>query len=389
MTIPDSPATVVYFDHTGRLGGGERSLLDLLARIDRALVRPLVVTGQPGNLVAEFEGAGVPVRVLGLDRDLASASRRFPGRLALALTRPGPFFDAARKLARILRGERARILHTNSQKAHWIGLVAGRLARVPVVWHFRDILEPAPLALASAVGTRFAAATLAISEAVREALGRGPRVRVVPNGISLDRGPVAAPELAAGAPGPLVGMVSQLARWKGPEVFLEAAARIGRERTDVRFVLVGGVLFPESEGNYERELRERAVSLGLEGRLFFAGPVGDARAWIGSFACLVHPPVRPEPFGRVVLEAMAAGVPVVASRAGGVVELVSDGETGILVPPGDAPAHARAVLSLLADPERARAMGRRGREVAAARFSIDRTVGAVMEIYRELLGRSR
>ncbi len=376
--------TVVYFDHTGRLGGAERSLVDLTTRLDRSLVRPVVVVGGDGPLTGTLRRSGVAARVLPIDPWISGASRGRPLALLARALRPGPFLSAARGLARVLEEEGASLLHTNSQKAHWIGLLAARLARRPVVWHFRDILEPGLLRWVSRGGSRLTTATIAISGAVRETLcvaGAGARIVVVHNGIA------ARPARSPRTQGPpRVGMVGQLARWKGPEVFLEAAALVAGSRPDVRFSLVGGVLFPEAEGDYEAVLRRRAVELGVADRVRFEGPVDDAGALMDSFDVLVHPPIRPEPFGRVLVEAMLAGLPVVASTAGAAGEIAVEGETGRIVPDGRPGELAGAVLDLLADPERAAAMGAAGRRRALDRFSIERTVEGVQAVYRSILG---
>jgi len=189
------------------------------------------------------------------------------------------------------------------------------------------------------------------------------------------------------ASAPLVGFVSRLDPWKGVEVFLRAAAIVAAERDDVRFAIWGGSL--PGHKAYRDELLSLAFELDLTRRLIFAGWSTPDRMpeVMAAIDVLVHTSVRPEPLGLSLMEAMAAGRPVVASRAGGVLETVLDGETGLLVAPGDVDGVARALLELLADPGRAKEMGEAGRRRALALFGMPAHARAVEAIYDDV-GRS-
>jgi glycosyltransferase involved in cell wall biosynthesis len=243
-----------------------------------------------------------------------------------------------------------------------------------------------------AAAGRWAARVVAVSGAVRDAwtaAGLSPeRVVVVPNGVDLAEGraaPGAAErravrrELGVAEGTPLVATVSVLRPGKGLEVLVAAAPAVLAAHPRARFAVVG-------DGPARPELEARTA----------AGGVGEALAWTGfrrdvpallAAADLFVLPSLDDAFPTAILEAMAAGLPVVATRAGGIPEIVDDGATGLLVPPGDAAALARAVSALLADPAARRALGEAGRRRAGERFSTAAWLGRLQRVYGEALGR--
>ncbi|MBE0477485.1 MAG: glycosyltransferase family 4 protein [Coriobacteriia bacterium] len=228
-----------------------------------------------------------------------------------------------------------------------------------------------------------------VSEAVAEEwAARGmPREKLVTIPSAIDvaavqaaaRAEVGLPAPVSGAEGPLVGMVGRLQDVKGGEVFVRAAALIAAEEPASRLLVVGA--------GPERDRLERlAAELIPPGRLAFTGAVSPAAPYTARLDVLAVPSLS-EGLGHSAMEGMALGVPVVASRVGGLPEVVEDGVTGLLVPPSDPNALAGAILTLLADPERARRMGEAGRVRAAERSSSARLVKAHLDLYRRLLDR--
>lgn len=386
--MPEEPVRILYLDHTGELGGAERVLLDVLPRLDRARVEPILAASPEGELLDRARGLGIEVVPLGLDEAARTLSREAWGHDPLSFVwRARGYLNEARRLAAVMRERRVDAVHTNTLKAHVLGGMAARLARRPLVWHMHDLpstrgdtrnlldhtarfTRPDIVAVSAAVAAD-------LSPAVRA------RTRVVHNGLDL-----AAFDRAATRPdpplplppgdGPVVGAMSYLIPWKGHEVFLRAMKRMLEARPELRFVIVGEPIFQWRD---ERDRLEAiARELGVADRVAFAGHREDAPAVLGAFDLFVMPSLF-EPFGRVLIEAMAAARPIVASRAGGVPEIVVDGETGLLVPPGDDAALAEAVLALLADPARAARLGEAGRRRVAASFSLDAQVAGLMAAY--------
>jgi glycosyltransferase involved in cell wall biosynthesis len=173
--------------------------------------------------------------------------------------------------------------------------------------------------------------------------------------------------------------------WKGLDDFIEAAAIVARARPQARFVIAGGPI--EGLEAYEQTLTSLARDRGLDGVLHFAGwrYSPDAMpAFYQSLDICVLPSREAEPFGLVVLEAMASARPVIATAHGGPLEIVRDGETGVLVEPRNPGAMASAIVALVDDPARASAMGRAGRERVIAEYDIDRTVEQLQVLYGEV-----
>lgn len=392
-------------------------LLDLLAEF-RAC-RPgwslKVILGDDGPLFGAVSALGVACDVLpmpgrlaalgdaGLDLSRGGVGGGALGRLALAGRGTGAALAASgylRRLRRAVRAEAPDLVHTNGMKAHVLGARAAP-RRVPVVWHLHDY--PGSRAVMGRLlrwSARRGVRGVAVSRSVAaDAAGvLGPRVPVdlVYNAVDLARfapgpGDGAWLDARAGLPpaaaGTLrVGLVATYARWKGHEVFLEAAGRLSGG-PPARFFVVGGPLYRSAGSQYTAdELRAAADRLGLAGRVGFVGHQDEPSAVYRALDVVAHASTRPEPFGRVIVEAMACGRAVVASRAGGAVELFEDGVSALGCPPGDPGALAAALARLIADPEARRALGASGRAEAVARFGRDRLAGEWSRVYRDALG---
>jgi glycosyltransferase involved in cell wall biosynthesis len=392
------PRRILFLDHTGALGGGEIALLNLVTHLDASRYQPVVVLFADGPLRGRLAAAGVESHVLPLDPGVGDARKDALGLPSILQVRRAVTAAAfCVRLAALLRRLRGDLVHANSLKSDVLGGVAARLAGLPVVWHVRDRIAddylPRPVAAAfRALARALPDHVIANSAATRATLvGTGPAAgrrrsaaccTVVHDGTVL---PPAGPPAAGGgwaAGGPRVGLVGRIAPWKGQDVFLRAAAEVRRRFPAARFLVVGGALFGEAD--FERRVRSLAAELGLGDAVAFTGFRADAAALIAGLDVLVHASVVGEPFGQVIIEGMAAGKPVVATRGGGVPEIVADGETGLLVPMGDAAAMAAAVARLLADPAAAREMGRRGRRRAAERFAIAGTARGVERVLDRL-----
>lgn len=308
------------------------------------------------------------------------------------------------RLVRVIRRRGIALVHTNSALIADPALAA-RAAGVPHLWHLREQMGrdglfrfwlPEPL-LARTFKALSQAVVVNSRETRRlfERTGTAEGVEVVYNGVRVE-GFAATPAAAAlrqrwqgEEPRALVGMVAHLtSRMKRHDLFLRIAAELAG--CDARFVLVGQD--PEQRGGYRteleyaRELSRLAAELGLGDRLLRAGEQRDVAAVMNALDVLVHPSER-ESFGRVAIEAMAAGKPVVAAASGGLGEIVVDGETGFSVAGDDPAAWAAPVARLLADEELRRRMGEAGRERARQVFSLDVTVERLDAIYRRLVAR--
>ncbi|MBC7224879.1 MAG: glycosyltransferase family 4 protein, partial [Anaerolineae bacterium] len=336
------PWRVLYVDHADLMGGAEQSLLLLLRHLDRDQVEPLLACGEDTPLARAAREAGVPVAEvpMGQLRD-----RRVPWAPAVRLAQGGKI------LARLARAFGADLLHANVARAAAYAAWASVRAGVPLVWHVRDVHDtrrPDEWLLVQAL-SRVAEGIVCISRATARPLPAvaRPKVRVVPNGLDPAQFDLARAEPQAlrarwgAAPEEVwVGAVGWLAPWKQVEHVVEMAQRVAQECPEARFVVVGEAAAPRY-APYVASLKTRArEALGERMRFVGALPAEAMPSVMAALDLLVHT-ARAEPFGRVLVEAMAMERPVVAYADGGVPEVVSDGETGCLVPPGDVDALAR------------------------------------------------
>ncbi len=299
-------------------------------------------------------------------------------------------------LYRLVRAWRPHVVHTHTAKAGLLGRLAARAAGVPTVVHtfhghvLRGYFSPAKTALFRRLEKRLAAASdalVAVSESVKQDLvdlgvARPEKIRVVPLGLDLAHLAAELPRgglrCEAGVPeeAPLVGMVGRLVPIKDVPTFLQAARLVRGERADARFALVG-------DGEERPALESLCRELGLAEAVTFFGWRRDLAAVYGDLDVVVNAS-RNEGTPVALIEALAAGRPVVATRVGGTPDLLGGGERGRLVPPGDPVALARAVLETLDQSEAARARAQAGRDHVLARHAADRLVRDVDALYREL-----
>jgi glycosyltransferase involved in cell wall biosynthesis len=379
---------IVYVDHCARLSGGELALLHLLQALDD--VDAHVILGEEGPLVRRLIDAGISVEVL----PLARAARHFPrGRVTPSGVRATTVVRASlytASLARRLRRLRPDLVHTNSLKAALYGGTAGRLAGIPVIWHVRDrvaddYLPSSAVRLVRMAAARIPTAVIANSHATLATLNDGSAVPrfVVPSPVAAPDGFGRQQERDGDRRDALrIGMVGRLAPWKGQHVFLDAFAQAFRDGSE-RLVIAGAPLFGEDA--YEAQLRRRVKALGLERRVDFTGFSEDVWSVLRDLDVLVHASVTPEPFGQVIVEGMAAGLPVVATGAGGPAEIVRDGVDGLLYPPGDSAALAARLRTLAADAGLRARLGAAARETARS-FTPDAAADGVMKVYDRVLG---
>jgi glycosyltransferase involved in cell wall biosynthesis len=377
MSVP-----VLLIDHAPAPGGAEQSLLLLLKHLDRSHWQPHLV-GVESQLLADAAAFGVAIHPQPLPR------------LRRSIRFPLDWFRVAQRIARLAGEVGAVLLHANTVRAAIYTALAARLAHRPFIWHMRDfwLSESEPGRLwADRLGKQLLCAgahtVIANSHSVAAHLPCPNRVTLIYNGIepeqfnpSLDGAPFRR-QHDIPFDVPIAGMVGRLRPWKGQATFLEAAALVHQAQPEVRFLIVGGDPF-QVDNDYAQHLRTLASGLGLDGRVTFTGQLADVRPALAAMDVFVHPGA-PEPFGLVNTEAMAMGKPVVGFAHGALPEIVMNGQTGLLVTPGDANGLAQATSTLLNDPEQAQAMGQAGRIRVAAKFDVRNTANLVSRLYKDL-----
>lgn len=372
--------------------GAERSMLALAPLLAGYGIDVTLGSPSGGDLEAEWHALGLARVPLDLPvhagiRPEDNANGR-PSAAALATE----VLTTARTALLVARAARPfQLIHSNSLWTHMDTALAGRLSRRPVVIELHDLVLPGLGRKLLGASARLAAATVAISTAVAGVVGDGKAsgVRIVPQAVDLRRffpgpaDPTIRQALTGDPGGLLVGIVGRIDPMKGIDVLVRAMAHLTGPAAKARLVVVGSPGL--DAGEYERRVRADAEQL-LGDRARFVGPLVQVPDVFRSLDVLVNASAA-EPFGLTVLEAQASGVPVVAASSGGILDFVTDDDNGLLVPPGDAGALARALARLIGDPELRVRLGRRGRETAEAAHGLDHRAGILAEIYRAVAAR--
>jgi len=367
-------------------------MLELLERLDRRAVAPVFASMSAGPVADAVAALGIPTRLFDAPEEIVSADRSDLSASPSAPVRLARRFKAAlpviREISAFLKSENISVIYTNSSKAHILGGLAGRRAKIRVIWHFRDYF-PGYTAkfFFSQIARHTADTVICNSEFTAGQFGGHGDCRVVLNGLPVER--VRATRSAATVKAELglpedckvAGTAGRLESWKGIHTFVRAAGALAVEFTDARFVVAGAPIY--GNPGYVDELKSLAASVGAADRVVFTGHRNDIFDVINAYDVYVHPSVQPEPFGRGIVEAMLLGKPVVASASGGPMEIVAGGSTGLFFLPGDTNHLVKSIASLLRDPERAAAFGAAGRRRAESLFNAHRSVKEIANIILE------
>jgi len=381
---------VLLVHNSADIYGASRSLLRMAGRLPGLGIHPTLLLPNDGPLAVLARNAQVPVKV---QHSLRVISRKIFHPMGLVRFLAGLPWAAA-ETARWIRQEGFSLVHTN------LGTVvssawSARMAGLPHVWHVRDWFQEfgALWRPYSRYILAFSQKVICVSQPIAAQFPPSSKVCVLHNGLDLAEFPPISTleraearrifgfedgEIVVGA----VGRIKFVR--KGQEYLLKAAQQLRARGFKLRILLAGGAA-PGSEEHIPR-MKALARDLGLEKAAVFAGELPNARPAYAAMDIMVLPSAQPEPFGGVVLEAMALQLPVVATEIGGSPEQVIPGETGFLVPPSDAQALAQQLEQLCANPMLRLQLGQAGRKRIARMLTLDHTMAGIAKIYREVLG---
>jgi len=376
---------ILIIDHTSALGGAELSLDGLVTAMPQERCHYTVALPGPGSLVDRLREKGIEVDLVPIEswRWWVKTPERT---LKFWLSIPLQLMSLARWL-KYLRARKPDIVHFNINRLVE-PVIAARILGIPSVMHYRDI--PSRISYRFVLGIKgfywlmhMVDCWIANSCATRYDILPFARIPIetIPNAIDLNHFDKMALNGTSDNRDRLLSlaMVAGLVPWKNHPDYIKLAKLICDKRENVRF-LIAGVGKPD----YTAKLKQIADDLLVNGRVEFLGFVENVPAFLQKVAMLIHTTDR-EPFGRVFVEAMAARRPVVAFDSGGASEIVVDGETGILVPPGDLDAMAQAVCQLLDDPATRQRIGEAGRMRVEKFYTIEKHFRAVDALYTNLL----
>lgn len=365
------------------LGGSHMSALLLIEGLEGSGYEPVIVVHEEGPLTDHLAGRGLPFELLPLSA--------YAGETPNAMTIAARMLRALPRLAGFLRRHGIDIVHGNDLRMNLTWSAAAKLTGRSFVWHQR--------ALPYSSSPRWRAVNLLadhvihISDAVARAMpaaGRTP-ASTVPNPVSPPRETpsrqaakaAVARELGFDPSARVIGLVGRLVRLKRADTFVMAGARLARRLAGAGFAFV---LLGQDEDGLVSDLRDLALSEGIENQVYFAGFRNPVEKWIRGMDVLMATSER-EGFGRTLIEAMALGTPVVAAAAAGHLEIIEHERTGLLVTPGDPDAFAAAAYRILTEPEFAADLSEAGRACALEHYTVERHVLRITPVYGSLLAR--
>lgn len=385
---PDSQIKVAFVDHSPEIGGAESSLLTFLRRMDKNQFNATVILTSEGLFSKRLREENIQVKVIYLPLTLIRLKRGNALKAFLFLAVylfPLQFFII--RLYFYLRKNKFDLILTNTIKAHFYGSLAARLCFIPVIWRFHDILSPtdfSPVLIQSIIffGKRFPTRILAVSDLARDYLMRdglkGDKIEVIFSGIDNERFEFKNTsrnirnEFDIGDNAKLVGCIGRIIPQKGQRSFLLAIPEVIKKYPETFFLIVGDAYLKEER--YKEELLEIIKKNKIEDHVKFTGFRYDIGNLIRSLDILIFPSVAPESFGLSVLEAMSLGKPVIASKVGGVCEIIEDGVNGMLIEPNHPEQITDRIIQLLSDKEMYHRMGWEAKEAVTRKFSLKRYV---------------
>ncbi|UCD71959.1 MAG: glycosyltransferase, partial [Syntrophobacterales bacterium] len=357
---------ILYLNPSPQLGGAEKSLLDLVRNLDKERYHPIVSCPAQGKFVEELGRIGVQVEIVPYHPRISELSRENgvnPTVLPLFVCWLTP---TVLRLKNLVKDKGVHLIVSNGIKCHFIGAFLSLVSKLPLIWHVRDVVEtPWLWWTLRAMGQLLPEKIVTNSEAVGRIFSGNERRETVYNGVDLASfspeigGFTLRTELKVGKDTTLIGTMGHLAPLKGFEELIEAVGWVVAQGFDVKLAVAGEAIYSGSP-RYKQRLISLVDSLGLNDTVFFLGFKEDIPELLASFDIFVLPS-RSEGFGRVNLEAMAMGKPVISTKVGGIPEVVLDGITGILVPPGNSRDLGHAIMRLLNDIQLRESFGKEGR----------------------------
>lgn len=373
MSATTRPRRVLYFNSWSTAhGGSATSLIDIATRLDRDRYEPLVVCPEPGDLPDRLEARGVPVIVQPVSR--------------FSKSQPWSFLKEIPGFVGLLRRREISLVHGNTASSRRSLLQAAAYSRVPYVQHVRNPVKSLRGQYGFYLANRIVTNSKNVAQPLLEDPALARKTVTIYNAVDLSSYDDRTDHRAAIGAGsrPIVGFVGQIVPRKGVTTLLQAVPLLQQRHPDVLLIIVGCA--PPGETDYEAECRRLVATLGLDGHVHWTGYRTDVPAWMRTFDVFALP-TRSEPFGKVVIEAMAAGRPVVASRVGGIPEIIEEPGLGTLITPDDPRELAAGIDRYFSDRAAAAATAAAGAASVRKRFGLEEMLQTLQQLYDEVLGR--
>ncbi|RKX98516.1 MAG: hypothetical protein DRP55_08140 [Spirochaetes bacterium] len=388
MSKQAMPTKILFLNHTAFLGGAEVMLIRLIKYLNRNLIEPIAIIAEEGPLVEQLRSYGVRSYIVPIDpRTLALKRDKYEMRFTKIVHTLNIYRKYVYKIANFAKSKGIDKIFCNNVRAQIYGTLAGYFSNIPVIWRFHDILSeydfiyPVRKLMSFLASRKIVVKILCVSQAVENSLRKegikGWKLQTIYNGIetfdkSTSKGKLRQ-QYGISTNTKLIGIIGRITLWKGQEIVIKAVSKVLKNGLDIVLLVVGSP-FSEEERKYEKNLRKLAKDLGLRRQIIFTGFRKDIPSVLKELDLVVHASLNPDPFPTVILEAMAAGRPVIASNCGGVPEMVQHEETGLLFPSGDSDRLAECIRYALSNEEKMRMWGQNARKQAFDKFSIEKYI---------------
>ena len=375
---------ILFLDQSGKPGGAELCLIDIAKPYRNDCKVGLFADGSFKDLLEKNQ---IPVEVL-TNKAIQVKKESSLGQGLASITQLAPLITKVVKIA-----QSYELIYANTQKALVVGAIASFFSRRPLVFHLHDILSPEHFSQTnrsiSVTLANRASLVIVNSQASKKAFieagGKADKVKIVYNGFDPQKYINKETEIQQVRKELeledkfIVGHFSRLAPWKGQHVLLEALAECPPE---VAVILVGDALFGEQD--YVKQLHQQIDALQLQNRVKFLGFRNDIPLLMSACNLVAHTSISPEPFGRVIVEAMLSGTPVVAAAAGGAVELVDSGTNGFLATPGNPQELTKIIETCLQNKQKTDNIAQTARNIASQRFHVVNINQQIAELLKQL-----
>lgn len=389
---------IAFLEEDAKIGGAEVNIFNLIRLLDKSKFDSCVICPCEGPVTERVQVLGGHFAIVKKTRTFSTSvwvlGKKFTNPLAL-LFNFFSFLPTALRLSVFLKKENIDVLHTNSMLAHFYGALAARVAGSQCLWHIQDIVNSRQFMgllrfCLNSFGGFFAHRLVAVSESVKSMFNGAAarKAMVVYNGADLEKfhpaisGKEIRNEFKIAVDDIVVGIVGRIVHWKGHKEFLYAASELKKTNLNIKFLIVGAATFGDAV--YFETIKKMAKKQGIADSVIFTGFRYDVPEIIAAMDICVHASSLPDPCPLVIFDYMAAGKPIVATKGGGVPEIVVNEETGLLVPMGDSDALKDAIFRIICDPAMGRQMGIAGRKRIENHFSINTFVENMATQYKEL-----
>jgi glycosyltransferase involved in cell wall biosynthesis len=374
---------ILFISHTSKMGGGENSLYYLVRGLDREIFNPIVVCPSKGELTEKLRAINVEIEIIKQPSFLNNNFFKLSWQ----------FGNTIKEIRKVVKKRNIDLIHANSIRSSIYSAFAVIGKEIPTISHIRvtDFGTNKVYELIAAKLLNFNDKIIVVSEAVKQKLLNlntklDKKIVKIYNGIDLSEFDLSScykvlrNEYGFSENDILVGMVGRFAPWKGHRYFIDAASKINNKNT--KFIIVGDVVF-EKNKEYKNEMINLSINLGISKKIIFTGYRSDIPDIMSDLDIFVLPSDE-EPFGRVVIEAMAAKTPVIATKLGGPLEIIDSG-SGILVEPKNSNALAKEINNLINSKQKRVDIGLKARERVENMFSLESHINEIQKFYLKLI----